>query len=127
MPPANERLDAPKFPAPQVHDRLIVELKFVLGDTSPDLGFELNEVHTGRIEIRFEDFTPSSPACLGPVHGHVRMSKNVLRLCSLPAECDPDAGRDDESMAFEFVRGGERFLDMCCNLTCIRGIAQPRD
>src|SRR5580700_12139876 len=100
--PAGESLESHNLPVFQGHDRLVVNAKFTLVDSSAHVGLKLQTFERAGMHYTVEYFAAGFAGLFRPVHRDLRIAQHVLRLGGGAAvECDTYAGRDDDLMTID--------------------------
>ncbi len=95
MLPAGERLEAGDAAAGERDDRLVVHDEVARRDASAELGFELEQLHRGAVQLEVEDLVAPRTRGLGAVHGEVGVAQEPVGAGARGlGEGDADRRRD---------------------------------
>ena len=123
--PADERLEVLGLATLQLHQRLVVQAELVALDGQAQLALQVQAPQRMQVHVRAEHGRAGLAPALRGVHGHVRVAQQLVHArVGLIAEADADAGRDEDVLAVDGERHGQRVADALGHVLGITGVLE---
>ena len=104
MPPAEQGLEAADLARPDIDQRLVEDLEFLLHDGAPQVGLQLVPGLHADVHLRLEEPEGPAPIGLRPVQRQVGAAQQPVGIHPvLRRDGDAEAGADDDAVALDLV------------------------